>query len=103
MGDIVVVESDLAAYLVFAGVEFGDFDRDGVEVEGGNGVVAEFSGGDGEEAGTGADIEEGGVGVVGETAGEFLEAELGGGVVSGSEAESRVEGDDVQSGFFLRS
>ncbi|MFM1942898.1 MAG: hypothetical protein RI897_1880 [Verrucomicrobiota bacterium] len=50
VGDIVVVEADLAAYLVFAGVLFSDFDGDGVEVEGGDAVVLEFSGGDGEEA-----------------------------------------------------
>jgi hypothetical protein len=91
-------EADLFEDAVLLGVVACDGEGDGIDFESGYGVVLEFSGGDGEQAGAGAEVEEG-LRLSGVLASEDgFQAEPGGGVMAGAEAESGVEFDDDLAG-----
>ncbi len=79
--------------LVLFGVLSADADRSRVVVERFDGGIAQFGGGDGQDARSGSDVQERLVLAGPAAAGELLQAKEGGVVVAGAEAQSRVQND----------
>lgn len=97
-GDIGDGPLNATRHLVDFGVFRGGPDAIGIEVESVDWRIAEGDGAEGEDAGAGAGIEEGlGLGGIAE-ADDFGEAEPGGGMLTGTEAEAGIEEDDGLAG-----